>query len=128
LKKYTLIASILLSVFTASAQLVTTPGQSPSSLVQNVLLGPGVVVSNIMYNGSQTAISYFTANGSNLGITEGIVMTTGTILDNGAGPQGPNNQTNSGINNNFGGYPLLSQIIMGTQTFNAAILEFDFIP
>ena len=128
MKKLTLIASILLTVFTAASQLVTTPGQSPSSLVQNVLLGPGVVVSNIMYNGSQTAISYFTGTGSNLGIAEGIVMTTGTILDNGAGPQGPNEQTNSGINNNFGGYPLLSQIIGGTQTFNAAILEFDFIP
>jgi gliding motility-associated-like protein len=120
--------TILVAWFSANAQLITTPGQSPSSLVQNVLLGAGVTVSNIMYNGSPTAISYFTANGSNLGITEGIAMTTGTVLNNGAGPQGPNNQTNSGVDNNFGGYPLLSGIIGGTQTFNASILEFDFIP
>ena len=115
-------------MISTNAQLITTPGQSPSSLVQNVLLGAGVTVSNITYNGSPTAISYFTANNSNLGITEGIAMTTGTILDNGAGPQGPNDESNSGVDNNFGGFPLLSQIINGTQTFNAAILEFDFIP
>lgn len=128
MKKLTLIASISLALFSATAQLQTVPGQSPSSLVQNVMLGAGVTVSNIMYNGSPTAISYFTAGGSNLGIAEGIVMTTGTVLDNGAGPQGPNDESNSGVDNNFGGYPLLSQIIQGTQTFNAAILEFDFIP
>ncbi len=111
-----------------SGQLVTYPGTSSASLVQNVLLGPGVSVSNISFNGSSTAISKFTANGTNLGINEGIVITTGTVYNNGSGPQGPNNQSNSGVDNDMGGYGLLSSIIGGTQTFNAAILEFDFIP
>lgn len=114
--------------FVAFGQLVTTPGATPGSLVQNVLLGPGVTVSNIMYNGSPSAISEFSATGTNLGITSGIVMTTGTVFNNGSGPQGPNNSSNSGVDNNVGGSALLSGITGGSQTFNAATLEFDFIP
>lgn len=114
-------------IFQATAQLITAPGAPPATLVQNILLGPGVTVSNIQYNGASTAISSFTANNSNLGITSGIVMTTGTVFNNGAGPQGPNNQSNAGVDNQFGGSPLLNGLSGGT-TYNAATLEFDFIP
>ena len=108
-------------------QLVTSAG-TPSALVQNVLLGSGVTVSNIMYTGSPSAIGSFTAAGTNLGIASGIVMTTGTIVNNGNGPQGPNNASGSGIDNGAGGSPQLSGLIGGTATHNAAILQFDFIP
>lgn len=107
--------------------MVTTPS-SPTTLVQNVLLGTGVTVSNITYNGNPGAISEFTAAGTNLGLASGIVMTTGTTINNGSGPHGPNNSSNSGVDNGFGGSGLLSGIIGGTQTFNSATLEFDFIP
>ena len=113
----------------ADSQLVTNAGQSPQSLVQNVLLGPGVIVSNIMFNGSNAAIGSFSGTGTNLGINQGVIMTTGTILNNGSGPQGPNNLPSCGMDNNIGGSGLLSNnLIGGTQTYNAAILEFDFIP
>jgi hypothetical protein len=111
-----------------NAQLVTNTGQSPQNLVQNVLIGPGVTVSNILYNGSPMAIGSFTATGTNLGINQGIVMTTGTVLPNGSGPQGPNNSPSAGTDNNMPGSGILSGIIGGTPTFNAAILEFDFVP
>ena len=110
------------------AQLVTAAGQSPDNLVQNILLGSGVTVSNVMYNGSPTAIGSFSATGTTLGIDQGIVMTTGTVYNNGNGPHGPNDQAGCGIDNNIGGSALLSNIIGGTQTYNASILEFDFIP
>ena len=110
------------------SQLITNTGTSPSGLVQNVLLGPGVTVSNIMYNGSPSSIGSFTATGTNLGINQGIVMTTGTVLNNGSGPQGPNNQAGAGIDNGAGGSGLLTNLINGVQTYNAAIMEFDFIP
>lgn len=109
-------------------QLVTNTAQSPAGLVQNVLLGPGVTVSNISYSGSPQAIGAFTATGTNLEITEGIVMTTGTVMNGGDGPQGPNNSPNSGIDNNRPGYSRLSALVGNTPTFNATILEFDFIP
>ena len=101
---------------------------SPLALVQNVLLGPGVTVSNILYNGSPAALGSFEASNTTLGIDEGIVLTTGTVIDNGFGPQGPNNQAGAGTDNNIGGSALLSGLIGGTQTYNAGILEFDFIP
>jgi gliding motility-associated-like protein len=110
------------------SQLLTSTNTSPTGLVQNVLLGPGVTISNIMYSGSPSAIGSFTATGTNLGINQGIVMTTGTVLNNGNGPQGPNNAAGCGVDNNVGGSTLLSGLVTGAQTFNAAILEFDFIP
>jgi len=123
----TLIAFAMHSL--AFGQLITNSSLSPQGLVQNVLLGSGVTVSNVMYNGSPGAIGQFTANNTTLGITQGIVMTTGTVQATSSGPQGPNNQSNAGMDNNAPGSTLLTnQVLGGTQTFNAAILEFDFIP
>jgi gliding motility-associated-like protein len=110
------------------SQLATTTGIPPSNLVQNVLLGPGVTVSNIVYTGANTAIGQFTGTGTNLGIANGIVMTTGTVLDNQAGPHGPNDQSDAGVDNQFAGSNLLAGIAGNVSTFNAATLEFDFVP
>ena len=128
--KHALILVLVVSAmpYYVFSQLITNTGTSPSGLVQNVLLGPGVTVSNIMYNGSPSSIGSFTATGTNLGINQGIVMTTGTVLNNGSGPQGPNNQAGAGIDNGAGGSGLLTNLINGVQTYNAAIMEFDFIP
>lgn len=108
-------------------QLVTGGGLSPNALVQNVLIGPGVQVSNVFYSGSAGAIGTFNSTNANVGIDEGIIMTTGTISPGGNGPHGPNNQSNAGMDNGAGGYAPLSTL-GGTNTFNAAILEFDFVP
>ena len=127
MRKY--LAIIFLIAFgNVHSQLVTGTTMSPLALVQNVLLGPGVTVSNILYNGSPAALGSFQATNTVLGIDEGIVLTTGTVIDNGDGPQGPNNQAGAGMDNNIGGSALLSNLISGTQTYNAGILEFDFIP
>jgi len=107
-------------------QLVTTAA-SPVSLVQNVLLGNGVTVSNITFNGAPISIGSFTAAGTNLGLTSGIVMTTGTVLNTNDGPHGPNNQAGAGMDNNAPGYGPLNGIA-GANTFNAAVLQFDFVP
>lgn len=109
-------------------QLVTS-AQSAASLVQNTLLGPGVTVSNINYNGASGTIGRFTANGTNLGINSGIVITTGTIANNGDGPQGPNNSPNSGVDRNYPGFSALTNLLAsGSTTHDASILEFDFVP
>ena len=126
--KKALIIAFLFLFGNYNAQLLTGTSMSPVALVQNVLLGPGVTVSNILYNGSPAALGSFEASNTNLGINEGVVLTTGTVIDNGEGPQGPNNQAGAGMDNNVGGSALLSGLIGGTQTYNASILEFDFIP
>ena len=101
----------LVFTFPVLSQLTTNTGQNPQALVENVLLGPGVIVSNIMYNGSPSAIASFSGTNTNLGIDQGIVLTTGTVINNGSGPQGPNNQAGCGMDNNTGGSTVLSNLI-----------------
>lgn len=114
----------------SKAQLSTTTTMTPAQLVTNVLLGPGVIASNIVYTGAPDAIGFFSGGMTGttpLGIDSGVVMTTGTVLNNGMGPQGPNNSTGAGTDNGQPGDAYLTSIA-GANTFNAAILEFDFIP
>ncbi|CAN5272180.1 hypothetical protein BH09BAC5_BH09BAC5_15870 [soil metagenome] len=125
----------LFAFTTSNAQLTTDNLLTPAQLVQNVLLGPGIIASNITYVGYANAIGRFHAGNSGipvLGIDSGVVMTNGTILANdptygvGMGPQGPNNSSGAGIDNGAPGDPYLTQVA-GAPTFNAAVLEFDFI-
>ncbi len=118
-----------MSPFLGLGQLSTSVGMTPAQLVQNVLLGSGVTVSNIQFTGSGGAIGSFNAAGTNLGIANGVLLTTGTVLNTGEGPHGPNNKPNAGIDNGTPGYPQLGSLLpSGTLTFNASVLEFDFIP
>jgi gliding motility-associated-like protein len=130
-KFFTLLLFVAVS-FGLRAQLVTQGNQSPTQLVQNVLLGGGVTVSNIQYQGAAAAIGYFNGTNTNIGIGEGIIMTTGTIFNTGNaadryGPHGPNDRPNAGVDNNQPGNGLLTNIV-GTTTYNATVLSFDFIP
>lgn len=121
---------LLAGTAVSNAQITTDNTQTPSQLVTDVLLGPGVIASNITYTGAPDAIAKFT-NGMTgtivLGFDSGVVMTTGTTLNNGSGPQGPNNSTGSGLDNQQPGDTYLDGVANAT-THNAAILEFDFIP
>lgn len=120
----------------ASAQIVTTNTMTPQQLVQNVLLGQGIQAFNITFTGYPNAIGKFTAGNSAtpiLNIDSGIVITTGTALDpdptygTGFGPQGPNNGGSVGVDNLTPGDSQLDGLSTA-QTFNASVLEFDFIP
>jgi gliding motility-associated-like protein len=126
--------SALIILFLVSAQMkaqITTYNTfTPTQLVQDVLLGPGVTATNITYTGAVDAVGKFTGglNGIiTLGFDSGVVMTTGTILNNGGGPQGPNNSTGAGTDN-FAPGDLYLNGVANANTFNAAIIEFDFTP
>ena len=114
------------------AQLTTDNSLSPENLVKDVLVGKGVTVSNVTYSGESKAIGQFDGSQSNVGISEGIILSTGTVLDNVGssqknGPVGPNNKAGATTNWGFPGDLDLNNLI-GETTFDAAILEFDFIP
>ena len=115
-----------MGAYSSVAQLTTSTAQTPAQLVQNVLVGSGVVVSNVTYTGDPNAIGSFGGT-SNIGLSSGILLTTGTVLGNLDGPIGPNNSAGAGTDNGRGGYPQLDAI-SGNTTHNAAILEFDFVP
>lgn len=125
-----LVCSGLFLSSVAQAQITTSTTLTPQQLVTNVLLGPGVIASNITYTGDANAIGKFNSGLTGLtplGIDSGVVMTTGTVLNNGSGPQGPNTSTGAGIDNSQPGDAYLDGVA-GANTFNAAVLEFDFIP
>ncbi len=98
--------------------------RTPTNLVQNVLLGGGVSASNIVSQGSNLQFGTFAGNASNIGINNGIVLSTcrltpanvlasGDVISNGAGTAGDSQ---------------LENISSGSSSHNAAIIQFDFIP
>lgn len=126
---------ILLLHFHSNAQLITS-SKTPDELVRNVLVGQGVEIKGqVGYKGSSQAIGYFDGSKSNIGLSKGIVITTGTIFGN-DGPIGPNNSASAGLDNGYKESVLLDNIIAAglkpgstsKGTFNAAILTFTFKP
>ncbi len=98
---------------------------TPQQLVENILVGPGISVSNINYTGSSVSLGSFSnANSIFNGMDEGVILCTGNVMD-AVGPNLlPNTQTNTlGPSN-----PLLEGLIPGYSIYDAALLEFDFIP
>jgi gliding motility-associated-like protein len=135
-KIFTIIAFLSFSNL-GLTQLVTSTAQSPVQLVENVLVGGGVNISNVTYTGHEDAIGSFNGANTNLGLSSGIIMTTGTVLNTGTGgifggqegPHGPNNTGSAGTNNGEPGYAPLAAISgPNEESYNAAILEFDFEP
>ncbi|MBK6755856.1 MAG: choice-of-anchor L domain-containing protein [Flavobacteriales bacterium] len=111
------------------AQLTIDNTQSANALVQNVLLGGGVTVSNITFNGMSGAAVYpqlaaFNSAGANVGIPSGVMLSTGDV------------QVAYGPNNNSGaGTPVFPSAtdpdlasVANVPINDAAVLEFDFVP
>lgn len=120
--------TILVSYSILWGQLITSGPVSPTDLVQNTLVGYGIQLISVSSQGDSNAFGIFKSNGSNIGLEEGIIMTTGVISGQN-GPVGPNNMPNSGIDNGTLGDILLSNILPGSPaTFNAAVIEFTFVP
>ncbi len=127
--KYGLLAVALAGSIGLNAQLAVTTNQSPADLLQNVLLGTGVSVSNITYNGMaspatpQDGTGAFTSNGSNLGLDAGVILSTG-LAQNIAAPASA--FQSDLLTPNYSDPDLVA--IAGATINNASVLEFDFIP
>jgi len=107
------------------AQIGIQAGVDPEAMVENIV-GDGVVYDNVSYTGVEIARGIFTnGNTTNLGIESGVFLTSGspTFIP---GPNGPGSCA-AGSNNGAPGDAQLTALA-GTSTFDAAVLEFDFIP
>lgn len=110
------------------AQLVVDVSMSPEELVQNVLLGGGVTVSNVRYNGQlglttpQVGSGSFDGTSTNLGLAAGLILSSGEV-ENAVGPA----TEFSGDANDTGSDPDLVTI-SGGEINDRAVLEFDFVP
>ena len=110
---------------------VTSNTMTVEQYVQNVLVGAGVTISNVQYNGGSANVTIdqvgaFSAANSNIGINNGLVMATGDAQL----VVGPNN--NSGLTQgggNFGQNDVdLDVIVSPNGTNDACVIEFDFVP
>ena len=100
-------------------------------LVQDKLINsPCANVFNVSVSGGNFAsgeksYGYFEATGTGFPFTNGIVLTTGKTINT----IGPNaSLSDDGGNMGWDGDPDLNQALGLTNTFNATVLEFDFIP
>lgn len=108
--------------FTLKAQLVLSGGLTPQQLA-NTIAGPGVSVSNVTLTGATSMTAAFTAAGTNLGIPAGVLLATGDA----SFAVGPNSDPGAGINMGLAGNLYLDSIANDI-TFDACVLEFDFVP
>ena len=117
---------------TASAQYISTDETyTPLQLIENVLINSGCAsVSNVSVSGGNFATGekswgYFNANGSVFPFAEGIILSTGKIMD----ARGPNDFiSDDGNGMGWTGDPDLNTALGINNSLNATVLEFDFIP
>jgi outer membrane protein OmpA-like peptidoglycan-associated protein len=106
----------------SSAQTVIDTSYTADFLVNKVLLGNGVLVGNVKYTGEKHAISFYDDSTRQVGISEGILLTSGNAFY----AIGPNKTPRSGWASSAQGDEELEAIARG-KTWDAAVLEFDFV-
>ncbi|MFM1931060.1 MAG: hypothetical protein RL226_363, partial [Bacteroidota bacterium] len=100
---------------------VQTGIYSAQQLISDVFLGDCLEAMNIQFSGADAAIGTF-SNGGDIGIEEGIVLTTGNAL----GAVGPN--TSGSETAIMGtGSSLLLEAMTGEWTYDAVEFTFDFV-
>jgi gliding motility-associated-like protein len=116
----------------AFAQYITVDeGFTAQQLVENVLINSTCAsVSNVTVAGGNfvdgsKSWGFFNGNGSSFPFQNGIILATGKISN----APGPNTYlSDDGGNMGWGGDQDLNQALNLSNTFNATVLEFDFIP
>lgn len=102
----------------------TVVGGLSGSDLADIIAGEGVTITNVVLNCPGNASgSFINGNSSNIGLNEGVLLTSGSISQ----AFGVNNDGSSSINNGGGGDADLSAA-SGFTTYNACVLEFDFVP
>jgi hypothetical protein len=117
------VTSLFISAQAKADTLFVSSSITPEEMVQEILIGGGIVSSNITYTGNNISRGEFWGGPGNVGISEGIILTSGNVTI----APGPNNNDGAGANSGQGGDADLTQIA-GVSTFDACVLEFDFIP
>jgi hypothetical protein len=99
-----------------------TQGLTPEDLAQ-ALVGEGVSISNVTYTGAGVAAGTFQGGTGIIGFEQGIVLSSGCVSN----VVGPNTEPDITCINNTPGDADLTELA-GVPTFDAAVLEFDFVP
>ncbi|MEY2692798.1 MAG: hypothetical protein RIT03_1188 [Bacteroidota bacterium] len=132
--KKTVLFLLLVTIQTVQGQLVVdNTSQTPTQIVQNLLLGNDITATNIKFNGSAVLANTIMdqvgafSNGENtiIGLNSGILLATG----NASIAVGPNNQAGASLlpAAQSMGDPDLALLTTGVVK-NTSIIEFDFVP
>lgn len=128
---FTFLLAVVSSTALYAQNIIIDPNPTPTQLVQNTLIGPGLVTSNITFSGDLQQIGYFEENGSGLGLDSGVVMSSGYV----ANLTPPNNPSTTIGGPGDADLLATAQSVTSnpssgsiTSTNDAAVLEFDFVP
>jgi large repetitive protein len=107
------------------SQLTVAPGGTPTQIISS-LIGGGLTVSNVTINCGATAYGTFNGSASNIGLSNGILLTSGQANL----AVGPNNIGSSGYCWQSGAMPADSDLITvePNAVYDICVLEFDVIP
>lgn len=120
MKKNLILSLTLISAaFGANAQLLVTEESNDTTFIYS-LAGPGIIVSNIERVCAEGASGFFDATAANVGIDNGIALTSGSLIN----LQGPNNLGGTSTYNGTAGDTDLDALTMWA-TYEACIIEFD---
>ena len=108
------------------------PNNNPEYLVNNILIGDGIIANNVFFSGDPAQIGYFDGINGNIGMDAGIVLSTGNVL--GLDPTAFGGFIN-GVNGDQDLLtianlvpPLIGQNFTVSSVNDVVILEFDFVP
>ena len=115
-----LLLFFLIRTQNCQAQLLVDTTLTAQQLAQT-LVGNGVTISNVSMTCPNGAHGGFTATGTNLGMSSGIILASGRVKD----APGPNSSTSTSTSFNANGDPDLDTIVNPDASHDACILEFD---
>jgi hypothetical protein len=113
---------LTLLVTVSNAQIVIDNSLTPQQLVEDVLVGSGVQISNITFSGQTGQIGAYDASNSAFPIAEGLAMSSGDVA------------TIPGAGGDFSSTPYGQvqdpdlDLISSAFTRDATVLQFDFVP
>jgi len=119
---FILLASCTFFAQNIQAQLEVTGGFTGEELAE-ILVGNGVMIDNVVFNCPDGAAGAFNGEFTNLGMNEGIMLTSGSI-NNAVGPNDNGGETTA--NGTEGDFDL--DLIASFGTNDACVLEFDVTP
>ena len=120
----TTVAALFFSVAAFADPIVVTTTDDALVLANTLLsASSGIVINSATYTGASTASGQFSGGTGVIGVSSGIVLTTGVATF----VTGPNTLPDAGVDNGADGDAALTTIV-GTATQNASSLLIDFTP
>jgi gliding motility-associated-like protein len=109
---------------------VVNNNQTVAAYIQNVLVGQGVSISNVQFNGGSAnvvneQVGEFTDATSSIGLPSGLILGSGNVTM--ASQPNSGSGSSSGGTGNMGNDADLASITPNT-IFDEAVIEFDFVP